>query len=327
MKKTGALAVALLLILVLTGAAVSGCSASPKTAGNTGFQPSGTDAVRDGLAATPEPTEEPTPTPEPTPEPTAIPEAFFLGAWKSCGVTTEDGTYRPVGQMEDAGDYSGTDFYCILNETDADLYLQGEKRYGVAWVTTETGIVVGDDVMTLEEGRLYCRCGSGLLWYERIVGVNSVDEIEWNPYLEATAGQILAMKKAEAHLSEAGFSYKGLIKQLEHDGIAHEDAVYAADNCGADWVEQAAKLAEFYLSGTGISYKGLVKQLKRDGFSAEDAAYAADNCGADWYEQAVKAAQTYSVYSSFTKKGLIKQLEYEGFTHKQAVYGVDRAGY
>lgn len=37
------------------------------------------------------------------------------------------------------------------------------------------------------------------------------------------------------------FSYTGLIEQLEYEQYSHDDAVYAADNCGADWNEQAAK--------------------------------------------------------------------------------------
>ncbi len=60
-------------------------------------------------------------------------------------------------------------------------------------------------------------------------------------------GQKNALGKAESYLSFSAFSYQGLIEQLEYEQFSHEDAVYAADNCGADWNEQAAKKAESYL--------------------------------------------------------------------------------
>ena len=43
------------------------------------------------------------------------------------------------------------------------------------------------------------------------------------------------------------FSYSGLVEQLEFEQYSHDDAVYAADNCGADWNKQAAKSAKNYL--------------------------------------------------------------------------------
>jgi len=57
------------------------------------------------------------------------------------------------------------------------------------------------------------------------------------------------------------FSYEGLIKQLEYETYSHEDAVYAADNCGAGWNEQAAKSAESYLRVMAFSQDGLIEQL------------------------------------------------------------------
>ena len=71
---------------------------------------------------------------------------------------------------------------------------------------------------------------------------------------------------------------------LKYDGYTAEEAKYAADNCGADWSEQALSAAKSYLRFTSFSYKGLIEMLKFDGFTDEEAAYAADNCGADWLE-------------------------------------------
>lgn len=142
-----------------------------------------------------------------------------------------------------------------------------------------------------------------------------------------TTGQKNALKSAKSYLSISAFSYEGLIGQLEFEQYEHDDAVFAADNCGADWNEQALKSAKNYLSISAFSYEGLIGQLEFEQFTTEQATYAADNCNADWNEQAAKSAKSYLSISSFSKDGLIDQLEYEGFTHEQAVYGVEANGY
>ena len=53
----------------------------------------------------------------------------------------------------------------------------------------------------------------------------------------------------------------------------------AADACGADWNEQAAKKAESYLSFTDMSRSRLIDQLEYEGFTSEQAAYGADAVG------------------------------------------------
>ena len=72
------------------------------------------------------------------------------------------------------------------------------------------------------------------------------------------------------------FSYSGLIEQLEFEGFSHDEAVYAVDNCGADWYEQAARRARAYLNYTSFSYSGLVDQLVFEGFTQEQAEYGAN---------------------------------------------------
>ena len=84
-----------------------------------------------------------------------------------------------------------------------------------------------------------------------------------------------ALDKAESYLSFTAFSHDGLVKQLEYEKFSHEDAVYAADHCGADWNEQAAKKAKSYREITSFSHAGLVEQLKYEGFTAEQAEYGA----------------------------------------------------
>lgn len=94
-----------------------------------------------------------------------------------------------------------------------------------------------------------------------------------------TSGQSNALRKANQYLKIMPFSYIGLIEQLEHDAFDHDDAVYAADHCKADWNEQAAKKAEKYLDIMGFSRDGLISQLQHDGFTYDQAAYGADQNG------------------------------------------------
>ena len=141
-----------------------------------------------------------------------------------------------------------------------------------------------------------------------------------------TAGQANALSRARAYLGVSAFSHDGLVRQLEYEQFSHEEAVYGADNCGADWNAQALKKAGAYLNTSAFSYQGLIRQLEYEQFTSEQAAYGANNCGADWNEQAAKKAQTYMNFSSFSRQGLIDQLKYEGFTDEQAAYGASAVG-
>ncbi|MBR4545012.1 MAG: Ltp family lipoprotein [Oscillibacter sp.] len=152
-------------------------------------------------------------------------------------------------------------------------------------------------------------------------------EPEPTPTDTMTKGQRNALGAAEAYLRTTAFSYEGLIHQLEYSQYSTEDATYGADNCGADWNEQALKKAKEYLNMMAFSHSGLIHQLEYEKFTSEQAQYGADNCGADWNEQAAKKAKEYENMMSFSRDGLIGQLEYEGFTTEQATYGADANGY
>lgn len=154
-----------------------------------------------------------------------------------------------------------------------------------------------------------------------------VESKEASTISNETMGQKNALKSAKNYISIMAFSYDGLIRQLEFENYSHEDAVYAADNCGADWNEQALKSAKNYLDTMSFSHKGLIKQLEFEKYTTEQATYGADNCGADWNEQAAKAAKNYLDLMAFSRDGLIGQLEFEGYTHEQAVYGAEANGY
>ena len=171
-------------------------------------------------------------------------------------------------------------------------------------------------------------------WYTDSVFTNPIYEIikgsTGNKVLYAKwgvdNGQNRALAKAVDYLQIFEFSYLGLIDQLEFEGFTHEEAVYAANNCGADWYEQAKRQAISYLESSAFSYLGLIEQLEFEDFTHEEAVYAANNCGANWYEQAVRKAKDYLESSSFSRSELIEQLEYGDFTHEEAVYGVDNCG-
>ena len=142
-----------------------------------------------------------------------------------------------------------------------------------------------------------------------------------------TMEQKNAMKSAKSYLDYSGFSHTGLVEQLEYEQYPHDVAVWAADNCGADWDAEALESAIGYIDYSGFSYSGLIDQLTYEGFTPEQAQYGADNCKADWNAEAAESAKSYLDYSAFSRAELIDQLLYEGFTAEQAEYGVTAAGY
>ena len=70
-----------------------------------------------------------------------------------------------------------------------------------------------------------------------------------------------------------------MIEQLEFEQFTKDQATYGADNCGADWKEQAAKSAESYLDTMDFSRQELIEQLEYEGFSYEEAVYGVEANG------------------------------------------------
>ena len=97
----------------------------------------------------------------------------------------------------------------------------------------------------------------------------------------ATIGELNALRSAKTYLEISGFSRSGLINQLvQGDGYTKKEATYAADNCGADWNEQAARSAAVYLEISSFSRAGLIEQLvKGDGYTREQAKYGVKKNG------------------------------------------------
>ena len=89
-----------------------------------------------------------------------------------------------------------------------------------------------------------------------------------------TAGERRALQTALFYLDAMPYSYSGLIDQLKYEGYSESEARYAADNCGADWYEQAVRCAESYLDTMPFSRSELIGQLEYEGFTGEQARYA-----------------------------------------------------
>lgn len=96
---------------------------------------------------------------------------------------------------------------------------------------------------------------------------------------DSTLGERNALQKAKDYLAFMPFSYTGLIDQLEYEGYTIDEATYGADNCGADWMEQAALKAQDYIDYTAFSRQGLIDQLLYEGFTEEEALYGVESVG------------------------------------------------
>lgn len=100
-----------------------------------------------------------------------------------------------------------------------------------------------------------------------------------NNISSATLGEKNALNSAKDYLSVMAFSKQGLIEQLEYEGYSEKEAQYGADNCGANWNEQASKMAKQYLDMMSFSKSGLIEQLKYEGFTTSQAEYGAKAVG------------------------------------------------
>lgn len=99
------------------------------------------------------------------------------------------------------------------------------------------------------------------------------------PKSSETVSQKNAVAKAKSYLGYSGFSHDGLVAQLEYEQFSHSDAVYGADNSGANWNEQAARKAKSYLDYSAFSRGSLIQQLKFEKFTQAQAEYGANAVG------------------------------------------------
>ena len=105
------------------------------------------------------------------------------------------------------------------------------------------------------------------------------EEPEPEPTSSETVSQKNAVRSAKDYLDYSAFSHDGLVDQLEYEQFSHADAVYGADNCGADWNEQATKAAQAYIEYSAFSRGGLIEQLLYEKFTQAQAEYGANAVG------------------------------------------------
>src|SRR3990167_11147909 len=96
--------------------------------------------------------------------------------------------------------------------------------------------------------------------------VKQTDNQNISPVSSETISQKNAVKKAKSYLGYSAFSHDGLVAQFEYEQFSHADAVYGADNSGANWNEQAAKKAKSYMDMSAYSRGSLIEQLKYEKF-------------------------------------------------------------
>jgi|SRR3989339_640626 len=109
--------------------------------------------------------------------------------------------------------------------------------------------------------------------------VKQTDVQNTAPVSTITVSQKNAVQKAKSYLNYTGFSHDGLVAQLEYEQFSHADAVYGADNSGANWNEQAAKKAKSYMAYSAFSRGSLIAQLEYDKFTQAQAEYGANAVG------------------------------------------------
>ena len=91
---------------------------------------------------------------------------------------------------------------------------------------------------------------------------------------DITTGKRNAQIRAMEYLETIPLSRNGLIEQLKYESFSQSEAEYGADNCGADWYEQAEKKALLYLEIGAFSKERLIEQLEYDGFTHDEATIA-----------------------------------------------------
>lgn len=203
---------------------------------------------------------------------TALAISICLAATASADLQTDLKIFRQDDGTSIVGVLDGKDLsgWCAV-------YLSGEHEGCAFWGFFQDGKASG--ILCLKDGTsIPATYENGKMTTEQEVSRES-NAAPQKDETRVTIGMQNALKSANQYLSITGFSYSGLVKQLEFEQYTHEEAVYAADHCGADWNEQAVRSAKQYLSIMSFSRNGLIKQLEYDGYTNSQAVYAVTQCG------------------------------------------------
>ena len=233
------------------------------------------------------------------------------GCVSNSDLADADDGLPPASYIEQNFDFVGTWVYFVDDDNKMGL---GLNKNGEGIIIGEaSGEAFGGEITWTEEmlsnGRKYCLldAGGGPTTYvlsstdnNRILYFQTLEDVDnWTPIIltrsevtptatkvtttavktptatkSTTIGQDNALRAAINYLSIMPFSYSGLVEQLEYEGYTHSQAIYGADNCGADWYVQAARHAEQYLSIMPFSRDGLYDQLEYEGYTAAQINYA-----------------------------------------------------
>ena len=105
-------------------------------------------------------------------------------------------------------------------------------------------------------------------------------EDESNPYSELEPvfyntiyGNEGAVNSAKDYLKFMAASKTKIISFLKKQGFTEEEAIYGAENCGADWYDQALRMAMSYLNVQEFTYEQLALQLMIEGFTEDEIIY------------------------------------------------------
>lgn len=183
----------------------------------------------------------------------------------------------------------GTVDYFTLSTADGDVAVTREMSLFLTLDNTQTGPIsdvwvsyqapeVGDSI------KVFCLCSGiaedlGIDLFSFGSPKYIIKDKPAGQTAEPTTAEKNALRSAKDYLNYSAFSYTGLIRQLEFEGYTTEQATYGADNCGADWFEQAVKSAKEYLDYSAFSRDGLIRQLEFEGFTHEQAVYGVDQNG------------------------------------------------
>lgn len=189
----------------------------------------------------------------------ALFNSYALSAGYLCNYYDDDVEYGKVGNM--AFELMG---YIVTEDQ--------ENKDRILSEFDEIAAEYGWTIVTLEDSEEQNDTGNETV-------SESENKSEENDEATITIGQRNALNSAKSYLDIMAFSYTGLIEQLEYEGYTAEEATYAADNCGADWNEQAAKSAKNYLDIMSFSRDGLIEQLEYEGFTHEQAVYGVEQNG------------------------------------------------
>lgn len=200
-----------------------------------------------------------------------------------CKQTYDGKMLKVTGKVQSVGtDIMGTTYVCLGHDT--EFTFVGIQCYAKDNETINQIAELREDDLIVIAGKGDCGSLSFSIENAKIVEIiekanDSYVDSEGEIIDDLTTGQANALKQAKNYLDFSAFSYNGLISQLEYEQYSHEDAVFAADNCGADWNEQAVEKAKSYLEFSSFSRDGLIEQLEYEGFTHEQAIYGAEANG------------------------------------------------